>query len=471
MANKYLDTAFVDKAMRFAIDAHRDTERRGKGFPYIIHPMEAVSIVATISNDPELLAAAALHDTVEDTAVTEEQIRAEFGDRVANLVHAESDVLDPNLPEEETWRARKQAAIDRLSRASRDAKIVALGDKLSNMRAIERDYLEQGDALWSLFHAPGGKKDHAWHYHGLARALRDLSGTAAYTELLEKIMTVFGIPEPELIDMSDYEESGDGYMATSYNCKSDRTRMVKLYNESNPASLPEREFVLSWSIVQTGLRIPRVNRLVTDGKRIGVEFERITPKKSIARMISEDESILESLTLKFASFCKDLHSRRCDLTKFESVSDFFKAQVCISSELDHDRKIEFLRFIDSVPVQNTCIHGDMHVGNMIFNPETEEYFWIDLSDFRYGNPLYDLGMFALVSKYIPEDLQKKLFHMGSKQMLRIWNTFLRGYYGPDADIEALDREIRPFAALHVIRLENIQPLPFLKDFLNNTILL
>ena len=67
MANKPLDTQLVDRSILFAVKAHSGTERRGKGFPYVIHPMEAMAIVATITPDPELLAAAALHDTVEDT--------------------------------------------------------------------------------------------------------------------------------------------------------------------------------------------------------------------------------------------------------------------------------------------------------------------------------------------------------------------------------------------------------------------
>lgn len=191
MANRYLDTSFVDKAIKFAVDAHSNTERRGKGFPYVIHVLEAMEIVATMTSDPELLAAAALHDTVEDTAVTEEQIRSVFGERVAALVKAESDVMDNSVSEEESWRSRKQAAIERLSSATKDAKTVALGDKLSNMRAIARDYRKSGDALWSLFHAPGGKPDHEWHYRGLEEALSELEGTDAYAEFASLIDEVF----------------------------------------------------------------------------------------------------------------------------------------------------------------------------------------------------------------------------------------------------------------------------------------
>lgn len=192
MANKYLDTAFVDKAIKFAVDAHSYTERRGKGFPYVIHTLEAMEIVASITNDPELLAAAALHDTVEDTDVTVDVIRREFGDRIATLVQAESDEMVAGVSEEDSWRGRKQAAINRLAVASHDAKIVAMGDKLSNMRAIARDYHRDGDKLWSLFHAPGGKADHAWHYRGLAASLSELEGTEAYREFKKAIEDVFG---------------------------------------------------------------------------------------------------------------------------------------------------------------------------------------------------------------------------------------------------------------------------------------
>ena len=191
MANRPLDTELLDRAIVFAVRAHAGTERRGKGFPYIVHPMEAVAIVATMTSDQELLAAAALHDTVEDTDVTLEQIRAEFGDRIASLVAAESDIEVTGVSEEESWRTRKQAAIDRIASVSRDAKMVALGDKLSNMRAIARDYAVQGDALWNLFRVKE-RKAHEWHYRGLAESLHDLQETVAYKEFEQLINQVFG---------------------------------------------------------------------------------------------------------------------------------------------------------------------------------------------------------------------------------------------------------------------------------------
>ena len=190
MKDKHFDTELLDRAIGFAVRAHAGIERRGKGFPYIVHPLEAVAIVATMTSDQELLAAAALHDVVEDTDFTIGDIRAAFGDRVASIVDKETDVEMAGVDAGESWHARKQAAIDRLAAAPRDVKMVALGDKLSNMRAIARDYAVQGDGLWNLFHVKE-RSEHEWHYRGLADSLRGLSDTFAFQEFEYLINKVF----------------------------------------------------------------------------------------------------------------------------------------------------------------------------------------------------------------------------------------------------------------------------------------
>ena len=83
--------------------------------PYILHPMEAMTIVASLTEDEDVLAAAVLHDVVEDTGVTEAEIREAFGDRVADLVMAESEDKMRGIPSEASWETRKQATIDHLA--------------------------------------------------------------------------------------------------------------------------------------------------------------------------------------------------------------------------------------------------------------------------------------------------------------------------------------------------------------------
>ena len=180
-----MDTSFLDRAILFAVKCHAGVERRGKGFPYIVHPMEAMAIAATMTADQEVLAAAALHDVVEDTEVTLDDIRAQFGDRVARLVDTESDRLNEGLD----WIARKEDSLRRLKEASRDEKIVALGDKLSNMRAIARDYTSEGEIFWDRFRVKD-KSVHGWRYHALLDAFSDMADTYAYHEfkfLVERI--------------------------------------------------------------------------------------------------------------------------------------------------------------------------------------------------------------------------------------------------------------------------------------------
>ena len=186
--NNPLETTLFDEAVKFAVEAHHGTERRAKGYPYIIHPMEAVCIVATMTNDQEMLAAAILHDTVEDTDVTIEQIRERFGERVAKLVEFET------APDSETmtWREKKTAQVAKLASAPYESKVVAIGDKLSNMRGIALDYHQKGEEVWSLFHCPNGKSDVEWYYRALAEALSDLKGTQSYREYLALIRVTFG---------------------------------------------------------------------------------------------------------------------------------------------------------------------------------------------------------------------------------------------------------------------------------------
>jgi myo-inositol-1(or 4)-monophosphatase len=181
-----MDTSLLDRAILFAVRCHSGVERRGKGFPYIVHPMEAMAIAATMSSDQEVLAAAALHDVVEDTGVTLDELRAQFGERVAALVDTESDRLGEGLD----WMARKEDSLQRLKQASRDEKIVAMGDKLSNMRAIARDYTSKGEVFWDLFRIKD-KSVHAWRYHALLDAFSDLSDTYAYQEFEFLVNRIF----------------------------------------------------------------------------------------------------------------------------------------------------------------------------------------------------------------------------------------------------------------------------------------
>lgn len=190
MKEKELNTTLVDKAIAFATNAHKNTERRGKGFPYIVHPLEAMTIVATMTTDQKLLAAAVLHDVVEDTNYTIEDIEREFGPEVASIVSSETSLDVPGASVEDSWRARKTATLEHLAKASKEAKIVALGDKLSNIRTMKQDYIVLKDELWNRFHSKN-PKDHAWYYLSLVESLSELKEYSAFKEFEEAVHFVF----------------------------------------------------------------------------------------------------------------------------------------------------------------------------------------------------------------------------------------------------------------------------------------
>ena len=182
----------LDEALIFAVNAHEGAVRKGGKVPYIVHPMETVVITATMTEEDETLAAAALHDVVEDTETTIEEIREHFGDRVAEIVAAKSENKRKGIPQEETWKLRKSEMIQRLVDSDDlESKKVALADKVSNLRSIRRGVLKEGSKFWTRFHQKD-PKEHHWYYRLIAEVLEpELGDFQAWKELDEMIIQVF----------------------------------------------------------------------------------------------------------------------------------------------------------------------------------------------------------------------------------------------------------------------------------------
>ena len=191
MKSKTINTELIDRAIAFAVKAHKGIARKGTNVPYIAHPMEAMTIVSTITDDQELMAAAMLHDVVEDTAASLDDIRNEFGSRVADIVTQLTDSEVNGLAHDESWQQRKQAAISRLAKAPHDVQVVALADKLSNLRTTAIHLRLLGNTVWQRFNNPD-PASHAWHYRQLAQALSPLAATPAYQEFTALIRQTFG---------------------------------------------------------------------------------------------------------------------------------------------------------------------------------------------------------------------------------------------------------------------------------------
>ena len=185
----------VSEAIVFSVAAHDGMRRRKSDAPYILHPMEVAAIVGTMTDKQEVIAAGALHDVVEDAGVSIEEIGERFGERVMELVASETENKREDLPPEETWRIRKEESLEKL-KSTNDIEMLMLwiGDKLSNIRSIYRDYTVEGDAVWDKFHQ-SDMNVQAWYYRSVMKYTERLSDSLAWKEYKALVEMLFGVEE------------------------------------------------------------------------------------------------------------------------------------------------------------------------------------------------------------------------------------------------------------------------------------
>lgn len=174
----------INKVLELAIMAHKDQFRKGSKIPYIIHPVEAGVIAASLSMknnqvDEEVVAAAILHDVIEDTDFTYQDLSNKFSEKVLKLIRLQSE------DKSKTWQERKESTVELLkNNVDINLEIVTLADKLSNLRAIYRDYQILGDSLWERFNVKE-KEKHKWYYSSIAKNIRQIKDTREYKEYKE----------------------------------------------------------------------------------------------------------------------------------------------------------------------------------------------------------------------------------------------------------------------------------------------
>ncbi len=183
--------SIIEEALQFAAVAHKGTCRKGTKIPYITHCMEVGSIVSGLTNNPHVIAAAILHDVVEDTKYTLDDIEKNFGKEVSYLVDLETENKQKQKDPVLTWKIRKREFLDHLNNAPKEAKMITLGDKLSNMRAIKRDYDRIGDSLWERFNQKD-KDEQGWYYKSIRDKLTEFSEMDAWEEYDMLVRNVFG---------------------------------------------------------------------------------------------------------------------------------------------------------------------------------------------------------------------------------------------------------------------------------------
>ena len=180
----------LDKAIFFAVKAH-EGQMRKDGSSYILHPLEVAVIAGTMTNDTDVLAAAVLHDTVEDTDTTADDILNSFGPRVAELVAHETEDKRPEMKASDSWKIRKEESLAVLKDSDVNSKILWVSDKLSNMRSLVRDYDTMGEKVFERFNEKD-PKEQRWYHETVLEYTKELAEYSAYKEYKSLFDKVFG---------------------------------------------------------------------------------------------------------------------------------------------------------------------------------------------------------------------------------------------------------------------------------------
>lgn len=252
------------------------------------------------------------------------------------------------------------------------------------------------------------------------------------------------------INLEDYVHSGEGANGESFDHRTDPSIMMKLYNPGK-IQQPLDEMLMARKVYDLGIPTPEPGDYVTDGVRYGIRFRRIEGKISYSRATGQHPENVARYAQEFAAMCRDLHRVHVDTALFENVKDRNLRLLEENPFFTPAQKDAVGRFIADSPDTDTAIHGDLQFSNAIF--VGEKRYFIDLGDFCYGYPLFDVGMVYLCCCISDEAFIRETFHMPKSLSIRFWEEFAPAYFGADRPLKDIDEEIRPYAGLKTLIVE------------------
>ncbi len=273
--------------------------------------------------------------------------------------------------------------------------------------------------------------------------------------------------EARLINLDDFVLFGGGANGDSYNSRTDTDIMLKLYAPGKQRQSID-ELLAARKVYEAGIPSPKPGELVrTADGRFGVLFKRVNGKKSYARAIADNPEKVEQYARQFALMSRKLHATTVNTANFESIKDRYCRLLKENQFFTHAEKRKLSRFIQDAPDTNTALHGDLQFGNLIFVGNTN--YFIDLGDFAYGYPLFDLGMVYITCILSDTAFRKENFHMDDDVAAEFWRIFARSYFGEDRPLASIEEEVRPYAGLKTIIIERDtkRPMPEFRAALNS----
>jgi len=262
----------------------------------------------------------------------------------------------------------------------------------------------------------------------------------------------------ETIDLTDYEYAGEGANGASYHHKTNPELMLKLALEGKSIQHLEKELCMAKKVYGLGIPTPKPGHLVTAENRYGILFNRILNKKSFSRIVGDDPTQVPKMAKLFGEMSKQLHNTVCPTDQFENIKTVYNKLLEENPFYSADEKAKVAKLINDTPDADTAIHGDLQFSNTI--TDGEHHYFIDLGDFAYGNPLFDLGMVLLTCRYEDTRFLEEVFHMNQDTAHQFWLEFVPAYFGPGTDPDEMDKILRPYAGLKSLIIERDCQQPF-----------
>ena len=431
----------IEEAIIYATVMHQGKIRKLGSIPYILHPLEVAQILATLTDDEDIITAGILHDIVDDTDGTLAEIGKRFGERVAELVSSESEKEFLGENPEATWRQRKEETIRMLS-TTQDLgiKMVWLADTLANIRSLAGAFSEQGEKVWQKFHQTDASLQH-WYYRGVAEQLElTLNKTAAFKELIKHINSIWpGTFDSEKARYKKYRElSVDGCKLIGRGAKGDVYRyddelVVKVYNQKNTYSDVEREIALSRKAFVMGIPTAISFGIVSVGDRYGAMYE-LVESDTISRRIARNPEQVETYAKMMADLARTIHSiDAAGDDDFPDVRERLRPYIEGGvGRVDKELAERCMKLVDGIGETSTLLHGDFHTSNVFLLKD--EPMLIDMDRLSRGHPVAELSDMYYFYVVLGEDdpmVVENFMGFSYETAKTFFRLFLRHYIGTD----------------------------------------
>ena len=388
----------LEEAILYATVLHQGKRRKIVNTPYILHPLEVAQILSKMTDDEDIITAGILHDIVEDTDGTLEEIEKRFGKRVAELVASESEHKYPEEDKSSSWKRRKEESL-RILKDSHDTGIqmLWLADKLSNIRSLAGAYAEQGEAVWKHMNQ-SDSSEQCWYYKSIGEMVElALNRTGAFKEFVSHVNYIWpGTFDSEKSRYRKYKEvSLDGYKQIGKGAKGEVYRyndelVIKVFNHKNTYKDVEREIALSRKAFILGIPTAISFGIVDAGGRYGAMYE-LLDSEVLSEHIARNPDRVGVYANMMALLAHTIHGIR--VTEKDGfpeaasrLSDYLADGVCPEDEA-LARKCKAL--LETIPASDTLVHGDFHTNNVFL--QKGEPLLIDLDRISTGHPIVEIS--------------------------------------------------------------------------------